>query len=220
MACLEIRLLGGFEARLDTGQKVAPSMRKTEALLGYLALAPEKARSRDHLVGLLWSDRGEEQARSSLRQSLSALRRDLHVNGGTILKTEGEAVSLAPGAVDVDVVNFERQAAKASRDSLSLADALYRGPLLDGFKVRDAAFNEWLAGERLRLDTLATDVLERLLASLLKEREDDAAIAAAGRLIARDPLRESAYRTLMRLYAARDERHASSNAAKKHSPAN
>jgi len=206
MAHLDVRMLGGFEAQLDTGQKIAPSMRKTEALLAYLALTPEKARSRDHLVGLLWSDRGEEQGKSSLRQSLTALRRVLHVNGDTILITEGDIISLVPDALDVDVIEFERQASEGSGGSLRLADNLYQGPLLDGLKVRDPAFNEWLAAERARLDNLAIQVLERLLAGFLKERNDDAAIAAAQRLIARDPLRESAYRTLMRLYAARDER--------------
>jgi len=206
MARLDVRLLGGFEAQFDNGQKIAPSMRKTEALLAYLALAPEKSRSRDHLADLLWSDRGEEQAKTSLRQSLTALRRLLHVSDDTILRTKGDAITLVPGVINVDVIEFERHAAMVSSGSLSLADTIYKGPLLDGLKVRDPVFNEWLASERLRLENLAIDVLERLLASLLKERNYDAAIAAAQRLIARDPLRESAYRTLMRLYAVRDER--------------
>ena len=38
------------------------STRKAEALLAYLAFTPGKARSRDQLAGLLWSDRAETQA--------------------------------------------------------------------------------------------------------------------------------------------------------------
>ncbi len=38
MATLDLKLLGGFEARLDSGQKIALPTRKAEALLAYLAL--------------------------------------------------------------------------------------------------------------------------------------------------------------------------------------
>jgi len=206
MTCLDLRLLGGFEAQFRSGHRVAPTMRKTEALLAYLALNQESPRSRDHLVGLLWSDRAEEQAKTSLRQALTALRHDLSGEEAPLLVTEGDMVLLRPGAVNVDVLEFENQVAAGSARGLKQADALYRGPLLDGIKVRDRAFNDWLSGERRRLDNMSIDVLERILAGHLQEGQSDAAIAAAHRLLARDPLRESAYRTLMRLYAAQDQR--------------
>jgi DNA-binding SARP family transcriptional activator len=114
MAQVDVRLLGGFEARLSTGHKVAPKMQKTQALLAYLALTPGKARSRDHLVGLLWSDRADEQGRSSLRQALAAMRRELHLNGSDVLKTEGENISLEPGTIEVDVLEFEKEASDGS----------------------------------------------------------------------------------------------------------
>ncbi len=206
MANLEIRMLGGFEARLDGGQMISSATRKTDALLAYLALSQGKPKSRDHLSGLLWSDRAEGQARSSLRQSLSALRRVLRDKNKAILQVDGETVSLAATSLEVDVIEFETLAAESSAGNLGLADKLYQGQLLDGLKVRDPVFNDWLDAERFRLDNLAIDVLEQLLAILLKDRNTEAAIAAAQRLIARDPLRESAYRTLMRLYSAQDQR--------------
>ncbi len=206
MASLDVRLLGGFEARLDSGQKVTLPTRKAEALLAYLALAPGKARSRDQLVGLLWSDRAETQAKSSLRQALTALRHGLQENGSTVLMTEGESVTLEPGALAVDVLEFERLAANGSNGTLARAEKLYRGPLLDGHSVRDPAFNEWLARERARLHELAISAVDRLLAGLLRESDHQAAIATAQRLLALDPLRESTYRTLMRLYAEQDQR--------------
>lgn len=142
MAGLDVRLLGGFEARLDSGQKVTLSTRKAEALLAYLALAPGKARSRDQLVGLLWSDRAEMQAKSSLRQALTALRHGLQENGSAVLTTEGESVALEPGELTVDVLEFEKLAANGSNGTLARAEKLYQGPLLDGHSVRDPAFNE------------------------------------------------------------------------------
>ncbi len=206
MATLDLKLLGGFEARLDSGQKIALPTRKAEALLAYLALAQGKPRTRDHLVGLLWSDRGESQAKGSLRQALTSLRHGLPADGAPVIDTEGEGVALEPRALAVDVLEFERLAKNGSNGNLAQASELYRGPLLDGFTVRDPAFDDWLAQERARLHALAIGAVDRLLAGLLGDGDGEAAIAAAERLLALDPERESAYRTLMRLYAEQGQR--------------
>jgi len=206
MATLDLKLLGGFEARLDSGRKIALPTRKAEALLAYLALAQGKPRTRDQLVGLLWSDRGDAQAKGSLRQALTSLRHGLPENGTPVIDTEGEGIALEPRALAVDVLAFERLAKNGSNGNLAQASALYQGPLLDGFTVRDPAFDEWLAQERARLHGLAVGAVERLLAGLLNDGDGTAAIAAAERLIALDPERESAYRTLMRLYAEQGQR--------------
>ncbi len=206
MALIDLRMLGGFEARFDSGERIALPTRKAEALLALLALAGSKARSRDQIAGLLWSDRAERQAKSSLRQSLTSLRRGLQVNGTAVLTTEGESIGLAPQAVDVDVLEFERLATRGSNGDLARAEKLYQGPLLDGFCVRDAVFTEWLDQERSRLHELAVGAVDRLLAGLLRDGDRQSASAAAQRLLALDPLRESTYRTLMRLYAEQDQR--------------
>jgi TolB-like protein/Tfp pilus assembly protein PilF len=206
MARLDLKLLGGFEARLDSGQKIALPTRKAEALLAYLALAQGKPRTRDQLVGLLWSDRGESQAKGSLRQALTSLRHGLPADGAPVIDTEGEGVALEPRALAVDVLEFERLAKNGGNGHLAQASELYRGPLLDGFTVRDPAFDDWLAQERARLHALAIGAVDRLLAGLLGDGDGAAAIAAAERLIALDPERESAYRTLMRLYAEQGQR--------------
>ena len=206
MAHLDVRLLGGFEARLESGQKISLSTRKAEALLAYLALAPGKGRSRDRLAGLLWSDRAEAQAKSSLRQALTALRRGLQENDSSVLAIEGETVALCAEAVAVDVIEFESLAENGSNGNLAKAERLYQGPLLDGLTVRDPAFNEWLSQERVRLHELAIQAVERLLAGLLRVGEREAAIATAQRLLVLDQLRESTYRTIMRLYAEHGQR--------------
>src|SRR5215469_16372428 len=77
MAHLELRVMGGFAAVLPAGQVVEVSGKKNQALLTYLALHADKKLTRETLISLLWSDRREAQARSSLRQALAALKRDL-----------------------------------------------------------------------------------------------------------------------------------------------
>jgi hypothetical protein len=75
MAPLQLRVIGGFV--LLTGQPVEIWSKKNQALFTYLALHADKKLTRETLISLLWSDRREAQARSSLRQALAALKRDL-----------------------------------------------------------------------------------------------------------------------------------------------
>ncbi len=206
MARLQVRLLGGFEARLDTGQELALKGRKTQALLAYLAMAPGQARSRDSLTGLLWSDRAEEQARGSLRHALSELRRALDGIAPSPLDAGREAVTLDAQAVDSDAARFERLIAGGGPDSLSQAAELYRGELLAGFGAADPAFDDWLAVERARLCELALSGLGGLLDYLTEAGETERAVALARRLLGLDPLREWVHRALMRLYAAQGDR--------------
>ena len=74
---LELRLLGSFAV---TGV-VGTLPRKGQALLAYLCRRPGRTAPRETLVGLLWSDSAEEQARASLRQTLSVVKRSLEAAG-------------------------------------------------------------------------------------------------------------------------------------------
>src|ERR1700755_2909290 len=97
MAALTVRLLGSFEARLDAGPPIQFPTRKARALLAYLAICPGRAHSRDEVADLLWSMRDDEQARGSLRRTLSDLRKSL----GDLdwLVSDGDMLSLGPAGV-------------------------------------------------------------------------------------------------------------------------
>src|SRR5205814_1594876 len=88
--------LGPPVVRLDDGS-VPPSLQwhKNLALLVYLARSPKRARARDHLIGLLWGDEAEKDARHSLNQAVSTLR----TYAGESIGTDGTHVRLAAGAV-------------------------------------------------------------------------------------------------------------------------
>ena len=73
---LEINLFGPFEARAN-GAVLAIRSRRAQALMAMLVLAPSAAIARDRLAATLWPDRSETQAKASLRQELSTLRRCL-----------------------------------------------------------------------------------------------------------------------------------------------
>ncbi len=71
----QVQLLGRFALRSAAGDEIAVPSKKGQALIAVLALAGGAPVPREQLTGLLWSERGEAQARGSLRQALTALRR-------------------------------------------------------------------------------------------------------------------------------------------------
>lgn len=144
-----MRLYGDFRLHdLRSGQDATPRSRKGRALLACLALAEGRSASRDRLVGLLWSDRGEEQARASLRQALAEFRSSPI---GAKLAIERRDVALAPGAF---VTDLDELAAAAEEGDLAaigrVLDAADDEPL-GGLDSLDPGLDEWLATERARI---------------------------------------------------------------------
>ncbi len=206
MTSIRITLFGGFEARFASGEAVVLGGRKSQALLAYLALNSGEVCRRDKLIGLLWSDRGESQARGSLRKALAEVRKALGGVDPVPLNTGRDEVFLDASAVEVDAVEFERLIADGAPEALERATELYRGDLLDSIAVHDLAFEDWLRGERERLHDLAREAFSGLLDHQAEIGKIGAAVAAARRLLALDPLQESSHRTLMKLYARQDDR--------------
>jgi TolB-like protein len=133
---LRLTIFGRFCARDALGNEVPIKSKKSRALLAYLALPLGKERSREVIATLLWSDRGEEQARSSLRQALSGLRKELGEERISALRISDEALSLDPAGVIVE-------------------PAAPGDILLEGLHISDPAFEEWLRDERLRHEDAA-----------------------------------------------------------------
>ncbi|MGY8527053.1 BTAD domain-containing putative transcriptional regulator [Paracidovorax citrulli] len=196
MADIRLDLLGGFALRSPSGDAITLSARKARAVLAYLALAAGRPQPRDKLAALLWADSNAEQARSSLRQALTAIRRA--VGSDVLAIAEGDRVLMC--GVTADVVLFETYLQGAEAAALQAAADLYRGDLLDGFDAGSPAFDQWLTIERERLRALAGGLLERLVETYRAAGDLEHAVACAVRLLAMDPLREPVHRALMRLY--------------------
>ncbi len=201
MARLALTLLGGFQARLDSGPPLALPTKKIQALLAYLALPAGRAHTRDKLAALLWGDLSQPRARNSLRQALYTLRQAVDPGRPTCLCVEGTTIALKTNAVTVDTGIFERLVGERTPETLAQAVELYRGDLLDGLTLQEPPFEEWLMAERERLRELALEALAGLLALQRAAGTVDAALQTGLRLIALDPLQEPVHRTLMRLYA-------------------
>ena len=213
MADLNLTLFGGFEARLGSGAVVDLPGQKERALLAYLAMSPGDAHPRERLAGLLWSERGDRQARDSLKQALMRLRRCLDAAERDTLRADRQSVALERAAVNVDVLAFEEFIRDGTINALAQAIAIYRGELLEGIAIHDQAFENWLLVERQRLRQLLERALADLMAQALAGGDPKKAADAARRLLLLDPLSEAAYRTLMQDQAEFDHLHAALRAA-------
>jgi len=201
MPVLHLELLGDFRLRDESGALVTISARKSQAMLAYLGVKPAQLVSRDKIASLLWSSTAPEQARQSLRQTLSTLRKELsHISSQKILVEEGDFLSLDPALVHVDVVEFEHLIAEGTPEALDPATRLYSGDFLDGFLIDEERFDQWVIAERDRLHRAALRAHAQLVEQLVRVDAIDDAIAVAQRSLRIDPLQESMHRTLMRLY--------------------
>src|SRR5438034_8777175 len=183
MARLDLSLLGGFQARLESGSPLALPTKKAQALLGYLAIPLGQAHARDKLAALLWGEIREESARASLRQALFAIRKALGETRPPALLLEGETLALNRSVVDVDVAAFERLVAEGTPEALAKAAALYQGDLLAGFAVDEPPCEEGLVTERERLRELASEGLAKLLAHQRKAGAGEAGVQTALKLL-------------------------------------
>jgi adenylate cyclase len=193
----ELRVLGPLSLAID-GRELHRLPRKADALLALLALQPGRPIARETVADFLWTDRGPEQARHSLRQTLLVLRRSL---GDDLILAEGNSLVIPPGALAVDAIEFEARAASTDRNGLAETAALYRGELLENRGPVAPRFDDWLAVERSRFAALAATILRRLAAACAAAGEIEPAIASATRLVTIDNLREDSQRLLIELLA-------------------
>ncbi|HSY51792.1 MAG TPA: response regulator [Thermoanaerobaculia bacterium] len=198
---MRLELLGDLLIRSGDGALATVGARKSQALLAYLAMKPSQHVSREKLAGLLWSSTGPDQARQSLRQTLSTIRKELSqiAPRQKILIEEGDLLSL-DASVSCDVPELESLVAAGTEEALKQALDLYRGDFLDGFAINEERFDQFVTGERDRLHRLALRAHAQLLE--LQERRGalDEAIGTAQRSLRLDILQEPIHRALMRLY--------------------
>lgn len=218
MPALHITCFGDFETRVDGCPVRGFDTDKTRALLAYLAVERERAHTRAHLAGLLWSDQPDELALHNLRQTLSYLRKALGETPGAavFLQVERDTIRLHPQAqVRVDVHDFEAGLAAAYRhfehrdgrgrlNALRLRAALelHRGPFLDQLVLEGSPlFDEWATLRREQLLQRCTEGLARLAEFHERRREYHQARQYLERILRLTPWDENAHAGLMRLLA-------------------
>lgn len=121
---LTLHLRGPFRASGLDGDITGLS-RRGQAMLAFLSQQSGMRAERGLLADLLWSDRSEEQARASLRQELSVLKKSF---ADEVIEANRQLVWLAPSLVTVDTSE--------------------RGEFLQGFDLPSEGFEDWLRDAR------------------------------------------------------------------------
>lgn len=157
-----LTLLGPLRLVGKAGDDLTPKARKTRALLAIVALSKGPV-PRSRLTDLLWGDRGEEQAKASLRQALYELR---ELSNAGLLTVNRELVAVGPKRLWTDVGEID-----AATDPIEIADLLQQvqWPAITDLDDVTPELDDWLRGERTRI-----------AASILQKGTDAAEEAVAG----------------------------------------
>jgi len=191
-----VRCLGRFRMEDGSGNQLQVRTRKGRAMIAALAVSG-RAMSRDSMAALLWSDRGEAQARASLRQAIFELQRC----GGRepVLVAGRDDLSVRPDLLVTDI-DLIRQAA-AEGDWPSLLDELERSEpgLLNDLDGLDEEFDSWVRGERAhepaRTLAMAVEAAERCISGTGPR----VALEIVSEVLRLDPTNEEATRLAMRI---------------------
>ena len=201
---MRVRLLGGFGVFI--GVRGVPErawrLKKAAVLTVLLALAQDHRLHQEQVMEILWPSLAPKAASNNLRQALYAARRALEPDPSTTSRylriRDGWLTLCAEEPLWVDVEAFERAAGVARRVGEPEAPAaidLYAGDLYR----RTVTRNGWRrGGKALRC---ISPCWSRWRPST-RSGEWEPAIAALGRAVEGDPVREEAHVGLMRLFAA------------------
>jgi DNA-binding SARP family transcriptional activator len=199
---ISCRTLGPVEVMVN-GAAPMPELlwRKHLALLIYLARSAPRARTREHLSGLLWPDKPEGAARHSLVEATRVLRRSVGEAG---VQSAAGQVRLSPGVVHLDLEDF---AGALSIGDWEAAARFVSGEFMEGFMVPGASpFEDWLSAERTQWRAQSVEVLIQRADQLERAGRTAEGAEHALRALHLDPRSERALRSALRCLALLGDR--------------
>ena len=196
---LRLCAFGGLRLEGPQGIVSGPAARpRPLAVLAVIAAAGPQGVTRERLVGLLWPDVPEDQARHALAQVLYALRKDLGLPD--LLESSTSLVRLNRELIGSDVADAREALIKGDR---AAALAVYAGPFADGFYLSQSPeFERWVEEERARWGGEIRRILQLDAAELERAGELHQAVDRWRRLVALDPLAAEPRLRLMRALEA------------------
>ena len=196
----KVSLLGDFRLHTTNDEDVVIKGKKNAALLASILLDPAKRIKRGDAQALLWSQRSPDQAKASLRQSLSELREQLGSFSNVELITNRLEISLALNSIELDVEEIIGVAASDNiKDKIRFADHC-EGEFLKGLKILDPAFEDWVYSRRLHYSDIYQGILQDLLNELDPRGDAQEMKHVAYKLLELDICSEVAHMGLMRCH--------------------
>ena len=195
---LRMRLFGPSSFAVG-GRELRFKSLKLRAALGYIALNESLTETRERLVGMLWSESGEDHARASLRQNIRELRIALDGSDYVGLYIASHEIGFESGTIELDVLTVMQAAEAGHVHPLLLERRSLPDELLAGLEDLDPSFRSWLLAKRHTI----RDRLLRALENGLERQSGDLATQGnlAQAVLNLDPTHEDAARRLMRARA-------------------
>ena len=183
---VELRLIGGFELRIDSRTvEVQPAVRRLTALV---ALSP-RGLSRDFAAYQLWPDTSEERARANLRSTIWRLH-----------QLEAEVVVASTTHLHLaDDIWLDTREAIPDADAAPPLPRPFESVMMD---LLPDWYDEWLSVERERFRQLWLASLEQHARAALGAGDTAAAIQFALAALSGDGARESAHRLVVQAHLA------------------
>ncbi|WP_395344515.1 alpha/beta fold hydrolase [Ningiella sp. W23] len=168
---LEINTLGTLSVTRDGREVPLPQSKKTRALLVYLLLTARPHR-RDRLCEMFWDI--PDDPRGALRWSLSKLRNIVNDNEQTRVLADRERIELATSDIQIDIRSIEALCQNdLSRQQLTDILQALNDPLLEGLDLPNhETYQNWLTSERISVEKLHTEVIQRLEGKNKAAREE------------------------------------------------
>lgn len=191
-----LRLLGGFE--VVCARQAVQLPLAAQRVLAFLSVH-EVPLLRAYVAEALWPDSHRNRASANLRSAVWRIRQ----TGHRLIEGTSRRLSLARG-ISVDLHERARAARRLLSRDTEVAPTERQPEFARAFSVELLPdwYDEWLFIERDRWNQLRLHALEALAEKLLAAGELSLAVQAALAAIAAEPLRESAHRVLIRIFAA------------------
>ncbi len=212
---LSISLFGPLLFR--QGSKHAPLCLTgaTRELLTLLLSHPNIAQRREQLVARLWLDAEPAKGRSALTTALWRINKRLEVLPGLEICCFDDLVLLQPGegvAIDgPDMMQLIESARWGFQDEgvISQCDRRALGRLLRGCTgdYLEGCDGSWALTLRAEMETRRLQALDLLMRDAEARGAFEDALIWGQAMLSLDPLRESVYHEMIRLYAACGDRH-------------
>lgn len=188
---VELRILGGFELRVDgVVVDVQPGLQK---LTAFVALA-SRGIDRNYVAFQLWPDKTEARAKANLRSTLWRLGK----LDRTVLTACQNRLRLAEH-VWVDALHGVRDL--RDEGDTGIVDDMLPFAVLQSELLPDW-YDDWLVVERERLRQLSLATLETRARNALGRGDSARSIQTALAAVSIDPLRESARRIVIQAHLA------------------
>ena len=213
---VRIRLAGGVRIETDAGVAGESGLggRRPRLALAVLAAEHDRDVGRDELALALWGEHPPRTWEPSLRETVSKVRRylaDAGVTDARVTSALGCYRLVLPPGTEIDI-EFAEQGASEARRLLAAEDT--DGAAAIAARVREIAarpllpgeHGSWVEARRRSLEACLIGALEVLAAAATARGDWSAVTRAAEAVLALEPFREDAYRSLMQAHSAAGNR--------------